>query len=85
VVECVTLGVSLAPVANLYPTTPSELFSGNAASRASVKLLLVVYEPILLQVAASMTRSPLLVASAAVVIVAPVVVPLLAVAPTGVV
>jgi hypothetical protein len=82
-VECVTLGVSLVPDADLYPATPSALVI--VSSRASVKLLFTVYVPVLLQVAASITISPLPLASAAVVIGAPVVVPLPAVAPIGVV
>jgi len=67
----------------LYPATASALLI--EGSTPLVKPLFTVYVPVLLFVAASMTISPLLFASTEVVVVAPLDVALLAVAPVKVV
>ncbi|MBA7581225.1 hypothetical protein ES708_23127 [subsurface metagenome] len=83
----VALGVSSTPVAALWPVTPVCPLLPTDWSVPSVKPLCNVYEPLLPQVAATITISPSSVESGSVAIglgVVPVV-PLLSEAPTEVV
>ena len=77
------LGVSLAPVAALYPSTQSKLAVSTFVSFG--KTIIQSYVPASLPAAASITISPLLVASALVDNVVALVVVALAMAPIGVV